>query len=210
MFIEIAELLRCPREHDESFCVVSPDRVVDRRVMRGVIGCPTCRAEYPIENFIVDFAVARGSRDESGGDEDESRIVSPADATIGVDAHVIQALLNLSGPGGSVALIGTAVLRAVGLADTMAGIHYIGVNAPAVVGPTQDLTLVTTSGRIPVRSSSMRGVVLGAEYAGDDWIVEATRVLLRGMRLVTLSTVATPKGITKLAMQDGVFVGQKD
>src|SRR5256886_11534736 len=46
------------------------------------------------------------------------------------DVRTLQALLDLSGPGGYVLLLGSAAQHAVGLAGLMGGIHFVGVNAP--------------------------------------------------------------------------------
>lgn len=205
MFIEIAELLRCPQDHDESFCVISPDQMVGRRVKSGVIGCPVCQAEYPIDQFTASFgdaspAAVAAFDQPSKGDGQASSDTDPA---------VVQALLNLSGPGGNVVLVGTATLLAAGLMDAMAGIHYIGVNAPADVRPSPGLTLLVAPAGIPLRTSSMRGIVLGEEYADEIWSLHATRVLLRGMRLVALAELEAPRGIEQLAREGGMFVGER-
>ena len=42
MHIELTDHLRCPREHAEAFLVLLPDRMDQRRVVAGHLGCPVC------------------------------------------------------------------------------------------------------------------------------------------------------------------------
>src|SRR5579859_3119998 len=109
MHIELTEMLRCPEPHAEAFLVLSTAEMNGRSVVSGVVGCPVCRREYGILNGIVDFG-GRGKGEEGRG--------------IGAsDAPTLQALLDLSGPGGYVVLVGSAARHAVGLASLMHGIH---------------------------------------------------------------------------------------
>ena len=94
MFIELSEFLRCPEPHDETFCVVAPDEMVGRMITRGVVGCPTCRREYPIEDGVVRFGAAEGAAEAEGAEL--------------ADPDVVQALLGLGGPRGLVGLGGPA------------------------------------------------------------------------------------------------------
>src|SRR4030081_3421247 len=55
MFIELVDALRCPTPHDESWLVGSADRMEARHIVEGTLGCPVCRAEFPIHDGVVDF-----------------------------------------------------------------------------------------------------------------------------------------------------------
>jgi hypothetical protein len=126
------------------------------------------------------------------------------------EAASLQALLELSGPGGYVVLVGASARQASGLAAVMAGIHFIGVNAPRDLEELPVLSLLRASDRIPLRSSIARGVVVGADLAASPWLVEAHRVLLRGRRFVLESEEPElPIGLVKLAVGNGLWVGEK-
>lgn len=197
MFIEIAELIRCPQDHEETFCVISADVMEGRRVRTGIIGCPVCKNEYTIEEYVPNFVMP-------------GEVLPPNSMTKpSVEAHVVQALLNLSGPGGNVVLVGSAAFLGDGLSALMDGIHYIGANVPEGIAPSAALSALCCPTRIPLKSSSMRGVVLGVECANAEWMEEARRVLLRGQRVVALSDVVPPDGISKLMQDAEVFVGEK-
>ncbi len=206
MHIELTEMLRCPEAHREEFLVLSTGEMSGRMVRAGVVGCPVCQREYEIVDGIVHFS-GHGKR-ETGHVDDAtfpvSRIPFP-----GADAQTLQALLDLSGPGGYVVLLGSAARYAVGLAALMGGIHFIGLNAPADVEELPVLTLLVCGTKIPLRDAMARGVVVGSESSGALWLAEARRVLLPGRRLVVENETARPDGITQLATGQGLFVGEK-
>src|SRR6266850_1673960 len=132
MHIELTEMLRCPEPHPEDVMVLSTGEMVGRMVRFGLVGCSVCRKEYLITNGILDFT---GNAPGSAPSHPASPIPLP-------DAPTIQALLELSGPGGFVVLVGDAARHAVGLAALMGGVHFIGVNAPADVEELPVLSLV--------------------------------------------------------------------
>ncbi len=203
MHIELTEMLRCPEPHPEDTLVLSTGEMKGRMVRAGLVGCPVCRKEYPIVNGIVDFTGGGKGEGGSGPTRPPSLFPRP-------EPSVLQALLELSGPGGFVVLVGEATRHAVGLAGLMGGIHFIGVNAPAGVAELPVLSLLRAGGKIPLRSSIARGVVVGADVAGPPWLVEAHRVLLRGRRLVVeRAEPELPIGLERLAVEQGLWVGEK-
>jgi len=223
MHIELTEMLRCPEPHREDAMVLSTGEMVGRMVRSGLIGCSVCRKEFLITNGIVDFVgsaeqgpVTPGHR--PGVSRDTISSADPGPAARGepgprpplpspVD---LQALLELSGPGGFVVLLGDAARHAAGLAGLMAGIHFIGVNAPRDVGELPVLSLLRTESVIPLRQAIARGVVVGRDVANSPWLVEAHRILLRGRRFVALQEKAElPIGLEKLAVTKGLWVGEK-
>ena len=201
MHIELTEMLRCPEGHEEGFLVMSTGEMLGRMVRSGMVGCPTCGREYPIVKGIVHF---------SGKGQGETGSVENDQATIPVDAATLQALLDLSGPGGYVLLLGSAARHAVGLAGLMGGIHFVGVNAPGDVVELPVLSLLDCETMIPLRQTVTRAAVVGPDRLGGEWLVEARRVLLPGRRLVIESErVTAPPGVTQLALGHGLFVGER-
>ncbi len=189
----MAEHLACPVQHDtREYCVLVPDEMIDRMVRRGLVACPVCRAEYPVVDGVVRFG--RPPQTTSG-------------ATI-PDAAVVQALLDLSGAGGYVVLVGTASQLARPLSERQPGVHMVTVNASRTYQKVPASHLEAASG-IPLRDGMARGVVVGAEVAKSGWATEGARVLQRGRRFVALSDVELPEGIARLAAGDGVVVGEK-
>ena len=199
MHIELTEMLRCPERHEEGFLVMSTGEMVGRMVRSGVLACPKCGREYRIVKGVAHFS---GPSLAPSGTAPRS--------SLPVDAQTLQALLDLSGPGGYVLLLGSAARHAVGLAGLMGGVHFVGVNAPDDIEELPVLSLLDCETMIPLRQTVARAVVVGSDRLGAGWIAEARRVLLPGRRLVIESeSVAAPAGLTQLALGHGLFVGER-
>lgn len=196
MFIELAEYLRCHGDHEETYLVMTPDRVENRVVLEGTVGCPRCRREYRIEEGLVDFLPP------------DVRYTPPEPAA-GVAPETIRALMGMTGPGGYAVLLGSAGSLAPALARLLDGVHLVTVNPPAMVKSTPEISRLRAIDRIPLRGSMARAVVVGAEHASAPWLEDACRILLRGLRLVSLTETPGPVGATVLAVGDGMWVGQK-
>ena len=202
MHIELTEMLRCPESHREDVLVLSTGEMLGRMVRFGIVGCPVCRKEFLIKDGVVDFTGSAADPGPAARGE-----ASPIPPPASVD---LQALLELSGPGGFVVLLGDATRHTVGLSNLMAGIHFIGINAPADVEELPVLSLLRTKTVIPLRQSIARGVVVGRDLATSPWLVEAHRVLLRGRRVVALNEKPElPIGLEELAVAKGLWVGEK-
>jgi uncharacterized protein YbaR (Trm112 family) len=203
MLLELTEVLRCPRDHEESFVVCVAYESEGRHVVRGVVGCPHCQAEYPIREGILDLSEAPG---------DEGRGAAPGEsrgAAAGLTAEALATFLDLRGPGGYVLLAGGAARLAGAFAALVPGVHVVVVNPPAGLPPAEGCSWVVSPRVLPLRASQVRGVALGADCAAAPWPAEAARVLLRGLRLVIEDERASPDGIAELARGAGVFVGAK-
>src|SRR5258708_15799186 len=131
-------MLRCPEAHADGFIVLSTGEMVGRMVRSGIAGCSVCHREYAIKDGMVDFGATP---------TELSATPNPAPRT---DAATLQALLDLSGPGGYVVLLGAAARHAVGLAARMGGVHFIGVNAPPDVEELPALSLVPSAAATPL------------------------------------------------------------
>src|SRR5689334_19104881 len=130
-------MLRCPEPHADGFIVLSTGEMLGRMVRSGIAGCSVCHREYVIKDGIVDFG--------AGPEPSATAPRSPPP-----DASTLQALLDLSGPGGYVVLVGDAARHAVGLAAVMGGGQFIGVNASADVAELPMLSLVRATAAIPL------------------------------------------------------------
>src|SRR5216110_73604 len=194
-------MLRCPQRNEEGFLVLSTGEMRGRMVRSGMLGCPVCGKEYPIVRGVAHF---------SGGGMRDAGSVAAAEPTHPADVQTLQALLDLSGPGGYVLLLGSAAQHAVGLAGLMGGIHFVGVNAPGDVEELPVLSLLDCEAMIPLQQTVARAAVVGPDRLGAEWLAEARRVLLPGRRLVIESErVAAPAGLTQLALGHGLFVGER-
>ena len=192
MFIELTDHLRCPADHDESFLVLLPDRVEGRWVIEGQLGCPVCGRTFQLKNGVLDTGDAA---------------VAEAGPAGGLDADGLTALVGLSGPGGYLVLVGPAADHWQGVAALNPGVALVAVNPGPAVKDAPGIS-VLRSGRIPLKSRSMRGVVLGRPYSEDPhWVGEGARVVLPGLRIVGEGAEPLDDVIDLLASADGVWVG---
>lgn len=195
MFIDLAEFLRCPRPHEDTFLVLSTGAMKERHLLFGTIGCPVCQAEFPVVEGVARFG-------------EPPRLPVPGGPLPPSDA--VQAVLGLTNPGGYVVLLGSAAALTPALGGRLKGVHLVCVNPPAAREVEPGSTALTAPDFVPLRDAVARGVVVGAEYAAGRWLAEAARVLLAGQRLVALSaTVTPPAGITPLAIGQGMWVGSR-
>ncbi len=195
MFIELTEILRCPRDHAESYLVAAPMVMDGRRIVRGVIGCPECKAEFPIVDGVGYFAPRPPA-------------APGAPPSPPYDVAALAAFLNLSGPGGYAVLVGAAARFGVEIVAAVPGVHFVAVNPPPALAPGPMLSLLVAPS-LPFKSASVRAVALGADCAAGAWLAEAARILLPGLRLAVEDERASPEGISELARGAGMFVGEK-
>jgi uncharacterized protein YbaR (Trm112 family) len=193
VFIELTDHLRCPAGHDESFVVLLPDAVVERYVRAGQLACPACGKVYRVDGGVLDMGGAP---------------TVPADDSV-PDADALATLVGLGGPGGFVVLAGSAGARARDLARALPGVHVAAVNPPEGVEDGAGVSVLRAA-RLPVRSASMRAVVLGAPFGADEaWQREAARAVLPGLRVVGQGGAPTVPGLALLADAEGWWVAQR-
>jgi uncharacterized protein YbaR (Trm112 family) len=191
MFIELTDHLRCPADHDEQFLVLLPDRLAGRSVVEGQLGCPVCGRTYLVQSGILDFGGAPPAKSEGSA----------------LDAEALAALAGVNGPGGYVVLVGAPADGWRDLAGQMPGVALVAVN-PGPAAADDPGVSVLRSGRIPLKSRSMRGVILGRGYADEEsWVREAARVVLPGLRVVGEGRVPGPELMDLMADASGVWVG---
>ena len=186
MFIELTDHLRCPQPHDESSLVLLPDRLEGRNVLEGQLGCPVCGRTVALRDGIVDFGGAP----------------EPAPGTLTVEA--VHALLGLSGPGGYLGLIGGAGSVASGLAALLPGIALVAVNPPEASPGAS----VIRAARLPLKSASMRGMVLGPGLP-EAWIQDGVLAVLPGLRAVGEGPAPDLPTLEVLAEASGAWVGRR-
>jgi len=201
MFIELAEMLRCPNVHEDAYCVLSSSETEGRNVIRGIVGCPVCKAEYNVVDGIVEFGV-----DPLLGQHSRSDDITVEEVP---QAELVAALLGVGGGGGYVVLVGSVARLAQDLCDRIDEISFVGINAPPDVKESDVLSLLRSNATIPLKSAMARGVVVGKEYAEDTWLKEGARVITKGARLVVAGEHAGVEGVNELAADRGLWVGQK-
>jgi uncharacterized protein YbaR (Trm112 family) len=202
MFIELADHLRCPADHDEAFLVLLPDAMDGRSVVAGQLGCPVCGRTFRVERgeLNVDGAVepAAATAEAPG---------APAASALGAPAMI--ALAGINGPGGYIVLVGAPAAAWREVVALIPGVGIVAVNPGAEVVDAPGVS-VLRGGMLPLKAHSMRGVVLGPGYGGDaHWVGEAARVTLPGLRIVGEGPAPSADTIDLMASADGVWVGTR-
>ena len=193
MFIELTDHLRCPVEHEEQFLVLLPGTMNGRMVREGELGCPVCHRMFRVTDGVLTAAA-------------DDAPASPLGRPL-LTADALAAFLGLGGPGGYLVVVGRPGLLWQELLELVPGVAPVLVNPPSSVADEYPASIVR-SDRIPLKSRSMRGVVLGDDVAADPWWVgEAARVVLPGLRVVGEGSAA-PDGarLDVLASADGAWV----
>lgn len=190
MFVELIEHLRCPRGHEESPLIVAADRTEGRYILDGTLGCPVCRAEYPIRAGEAVFS------DVAGG----------AGAPDADTAMRLAALLGLADGTGYAILCGRWGACAGALAQLVeTPIVLVNPPRPADTGVAG---IIRTDGALPLAAASARAAALD-----DDAHAEVrrgtARAVRRGGRLVGPATLPLPEGARELARDAYLWVAEK-
>ena len=169
MFIELTDHLICPADHEEQYLVLLPEEMDGRRVVRADLGCPVCRRVMRVRDGVAEL----------------DQVATAADLPpSGLSAEAIATFLGLSGPGGFVALVGQVGRLAGDLATLVPGVAFALINPPSHIVDTLAASVVHAN-RLLLKRSSMRGVVLGPEFAAQQaWIADAVRATLPGLRVI--------------------------
>lgn len=187
MHIELTDLLRCPKEHEESFLVLLPGKMAGRRVMTGELGCPVCQWATVWQDGVPDF----------GGGE-----AAPGEPPC--DAEALLALLGLEGAGGWLALAGTMAALAPAVAALLPGVGIIAINPIPAILPADGVQLLK-SASWPIKQHALRGLAIGS--GAEAWADQAVGSVLPGLRAVGSGT-PPPAGVRGelLAEAGGLWV----
>jgi hypothetical protein len=197
VFIELVDILRCPRPHEETWLVAAVSTFHGRHIATGSLGCPICRTQYPVVDGAADF-----TREGHGAAAGEGVAPSPADD----DILRARALLDLSEAGGVVALLGSAASMSAALEDS-AECTVLQVNpSGAPLGP--GVSTLWVDDRLPLAPDSLR-----AAMVGDGVSAELLASLVAGIRpkgrLVGPVSQPLPEGVSELARDEKQWVAAR-
>lgn len=186
MHLALTERLTCPRCGPDYPLVLLADRVIDRRVLDGVLGCSNCRERYPVRAGFADLRLYPGPEPplERGGTAESDEAFRLA-AFMGVAAGPGFTLLA-----GEVARLGSAI------AGLIEQLEVVGVHAGLAPWTEEPgFSRLATQERLPLASRSMLAVAL-SDAAADAFLEEGARVVAAGGRLVLLG--APPDAAARL------------
>jgi hypothetical protein len=201
MFIELVESLRCPRPHEFTWLVASTLEMAGRDIRRGLLGCPSCSARYPIRDGVVDFQ----TRDGTTPIPDSTPLGDPTgDPEL---ATRVAALFDLTSPGGFVVLAGDWAHAAPALLSLVEGVEVVVLNTTVALASGNGISLARTDGSIPIRPGAARAIALDNRHAGH--VEGAARALRQFGRLVAPVAAAVPPGLEELARDGREWVATK-
>jgi uncharacterized protein YbaR (Trm112 family) len=193
LFIELIDALRCPADHPPSNLVAALDRVQDRDVIHGMLGCPVCRSEFQIRDGVL-WMVTNAM---------------PAPATRarnpGEDALRLAASLDLRTENGFAILRGSWCALAefiIGISPT----HLVLLDPPFGTQSGLGRSIIHAGGTVPL---APRTAVAAA--VDDDARAYALALTVQPPgRVVGPLNVPLPRDVKELVRDDRWWVGEKE
>lgn len=193
MFIPLVDMLRCVRPHEETWLVASIDRAEDRDIIEGTLGCPSCLAEYPIHDGVVQFEaqVAR------------PKYRQPSEH----DVVRLAAALDLVDPRSTALLHGSWGAYAP-MMRGLSPVPLLLVNPPEGIASGDGVSIVLCP-IAPVAAASVNAVAVDAGADGA-MLASLARSLRGGGRMVGPASMALPQDLVELARDHELWVARLD
>jgi len=190
----LTDRLSCPRCGPEFGLVLRSDRMEDRLVLDGVLGCPNCRDSFPIVDGFADLRappreeLGAGLAGTPAGEADGTAGSTPASGGgAGRPAEEVArlvALMGIVGGPGTLALVGGPARLAAQVAEALPELLVVGVDADLRRWPeTPAVSRIVAEPGIPLFGSSLRAVAVDGRL-GSAWLAEAARVVQPRARVV--------------------------
>jgi uncharacterized protein YbaR (Trm112 family) len=196
MFVELLEKLRCPNEHEPSALIATASSTVNRRIIEGMLGCPVCHAEFPLHEGALELGepgvVPTVMADPSSSDEKMIRL---------------GALLGLDERGGLYVLDSISACFTSSLLELSPGSQFIALSENREIEGASGVIIGHGDG-IPLAAGCARGIAL--DSATPELLRAAVQVLAPGGRLVAPADARVPNGITELARDGELWVGERE
>jgi uncharacterized protein YbaR (Trm112 family) len=206
MYILLTDILTCPRCGPEFGLVLLADRVEERRVLEGRLGCANCREGYRIHDGAADLRTSASYPASAG----EAGTVGDAQE----GAVRIAALLGLAEAAGTVLVAGPGAVLAPEVSALVPGVEVVALSPAPLPGPeAPGVSRVAAGPGLPFRGRALRGVAFTGG-ADAELLAEGVRVLAPGSRVVVERAGADVAerlrraGAAVLLEEDGVVVAR--
>lgn len=200
MHLLLTDRLTCPRCGPSFGLVLLTDRMEDRHVLGGSLGCFNCRESYPIVDGFCDLRPP--PRDPLPAAEYPTADPDAEESTR------LAALLGLVGGGGSILLLGPTARHATPLVKMVEGIEVVAASHELRAIPeSAGVNRMAVSGILPFFSGVFRGIAL---TGGEEGLMEeVVRVMAPIGRIVVLeSTPETEVRIRDLGLEVLIAEGE--
>ena len=202
MHIVLTDILTCPGCGEAQGLIVRADRIADRHVEQGSLGCPQCRRQFPIRDGVAWLAPADAWPRPAP--------VRPASAAEPDPPIRVAALLGLQNAKGFVLLVGTVGRYAAAVAALADTVEVVAADADAVHPAGERVSRLVIGDSLPFSPGKLRGIWLAGAYA-DSHLEAAARALHPTARLVLEPAPddaerRLPAGLRVIARQDRTVV----
>lgn len=198
MHAELIDALRCPQPHADSWLVAMATRTLDRDLLEGTLGCPVCRAEYPIAGGVVRFAaplpVTPAPAPAGGMDEEAMRLAALLDLT---DARGVALLLGAWGA----------------LAPAVQGIapsRLLLLDPPDGVPLGSGIFAMEAGSAVPLAAGSVHAAAIDASHGSPAQVGAVVLAVKPGGRIVAPLAVPLPSGVAEIARDGRVWVAARE
>lgn len=190
MHLLLTDRLTCPRCGPTFGLILLADRLEDRRVEEGTLGCPNCRDAFPVKDGFADLrAPPRGELPDgrAGASSPGGPAAAPpsGDVTeVSEEARRIVALLGIQRGPGTVAMVGRPAVHAAAVAEAVEDLQVVAVDPDTRHWPDRaSVSRVVAAPGLPFFSQMLRGAVVDG-LLGRGLLFEAARVVAPKSRVV--------------------------
>lgn len=208
MHLLLTDRLSCPRCGPEFGLILLADRMDERRVVDGTLGCPNCRDGFPVRDGFGDL------RAPPRGPLPAGRAGEPA-APDEEEALRLAALLGVTEGPGTLLLAGRVAACAGALARRVPGVEVVALDADMARWPEEPrVSRMASRPAIPFFSRTLRGVGVDGGL-GPRWVADAARATARLSRVVVTDAppdseaILVDGGLTILACEAGTVVAAR-
>ncbi len=211
MFIELADILRCTRPHEDSWLVLRADLMAGRHVVNGELGCPVCTAAYPVvggeANFVAKAVQPGDDNVDSASDE---AIVNATVTWIDEEdaPFRLAALLGLEDVRQPVLLAGSWGAHGAALAGIYPALYLVVNPTTAGQNGRAELSVIRASGTLPLAAGKLHGAALDGDAIRRGLLDGASRAVRTGGRLVAPVSAPLPANYTELGRDDELWVAE--
>lgn len=211
MQLHLTDRLACPRCGPEFGLILRADRMVERRVLDGILGCPNCRDGYEVYGGFADL------RAPPRGPLAGARVgAAPGADEVAMDeVERIVALLGIVRGPGTVAVTGSTARFAAALAGLIEDVHIVALDPGLESWPdVPGVSRLTSAPGLPFFSRVLRGIVVDGTL-GRAAVFEAGRVIAPMSRVIVVdapddaAAVLVEAGLDVLAVEAGTVVATR-
>ncbi|NJD19927.1 MAG: Trm112 family protein [Gemmatimonadetes bacterium] len=208
MHVLLTDRLSCPRCGPDFGLILLADRVEERRVLAGTLGCANCRDGFPVRDGFGDL------RAPPRGELPPGRAGEPG-PTDPAEAERLWALLGVAEGPGTLLLAGAAARHAAAVGERIPGVEVVALDADMARWPEAPrVSRMVARPGIPFFSRSLRGVAVDGAR-GARWLEDAARVAAPLARVVVTDaaedagTILARSGLRVLAAEGGTLVAAR-